>query len=188
LTLVYNHLGEVAADLDDANDLKAFFNIIQTWTKARKLLAYHDISDGGLLATVSEMMFSSRLGVDLKLGSDPIAELFAEEVGCVVQVRTRDWAELQSALSGSPLAGAVSVIGSVNDSDTLTVAGLSLPRAELQSAWAKVSHQIQRQRDNSECADQEYALISDASHQGLIAKATFDLNEPVEAPFESQPT
>ncbi|AXI02501.1 phosphoribosylformylglycinamidine synthase [Aquirhabdus parva] len=183
LTLVYNHLGEVAADLDDANDLKVFFNVIQTWTKAGKLLAYHDISDGGLLATVSEMMFASRLGVDLKLGSNPIAELFAEEVGCVVQVRTRDWAELQSALSGSPLATAVSVIGSVNDSDTLTVAGLSLPRAELQSAWAKVSHQIQRQRDNSECADQEYALISDASHQGLIAKATFDLNEPVEAPF-----
>ncbi|WP_410211325.1 phosphoribosylformylglycinamidine synthase [Aquirhabdus sp.] len=183
LTLVYNHLGEVAADLDDANDLKVFFNVIQAWTKAGKLLAYHDISDGGLLATVSEMMFASRLGVDLKLGSDPIAELFAEEVGCVVQVRTSDWAELQTALSSSPLADAVRVIGTVNDSDTLTVAGLSLPRTELQLAWAKVSHQIQRQRDNSECADQEYALISDATHQGLIAKATFDLNEPVEAPF-----
>lgn len=183
LTLVYNHLGEVAADLDDAADLKAFFSIIQSWTKQGKLLAYHDISDGGMLATVAEMMFASRLGVDLQLGSDPIAELFAEEVGCVVQIRKSDWAVLQAEISTTALADAVAIIGSVNSSDTLTVAGLSLPRVELQQAWAKVSHQIQRQRDNSECADQEYALISDTNHQGLIAKATFDLNEPIEAPY-----
>ncbi|HEY4714125.1 MAG TPA: phosphoribosylformylglycinamidine synthase subunit PurQ, partial [Aquirhabdus sp.] len=187
LTLVYNHLGEVTADLDDVSDLKAFFNVIQDWTKQGKLLAYHDISDGGLLATVAEMMFASRLGVDLTLGQTPVAalvaELFAEEVGCVVQVRLSDWTELQAELADSQLANAVSVIGTINDSDTLTVAGLSLPRVDLQTAWAKASHQIQRLRDNSDCADQEFALISDNSHQGLIAKPTFDLNEPIEAPF-----
>jgi phosphoribosylformylglycinamidine synthase len=183
LTTVYNHLGEVTADLDHASDLKAFFNLIQDWTKQGKLLAYHDISDGGLLATVTEMMFASRLGVDLTVGQNPVAELFAEEVGCVVQVRSSDWTELQAQLTDSPLADAVALIGTVNNSDTLTVAGLSLPRVDLQTAWAKVSHQIQRLRDNSECADQEFALISDTSHQGLIAKPTFDLNEPIEAPF-----
>ena len=29
----------------------------------------------------------------------------------------------------------------------------------------------------------KFALITDKSHQGLIAKPTFDLNEPIEAPF-----
>ncbi len=183
LTTVYNHLGEETADLDQVGDLKALFNLVQDWTKQGKLLAYHDISDGGLLATVAEMMFASRLGVDLTVGQNAVAELFAEEVGCVVQVRRSDWTELQAKLADSPIANAVSVIGTVNNSDTLTVAGLSLSRTDLQTAWAKASHQIQRLRDNSDCADQEFALISDASHQGLIAEPTFDLNEPIEAPF-----
>jgi phosphoribosylformylglycinamidine synthase len=46
-----------------------------------------------------------------------------------------------------------------------------------------VSHQIQRLRDNVETADQEFALITDKSHAGIIAKPTFDLNEPIEAPY-----
>jgi hypothetical protein len=54
---------------------------------------------------------------------------------------------------------------------------------ELQQAWAEVSHQIQRLRDNVETADQEFALIADQNHKGLIAQPTYDLNEPVEAPF-----
>ena len=37
--------------------------------------------------------------------------------------------------------------------------------------------------DNAETADQEFALIADKNHKGLIAQATYDLNEPVEAPF-----
>jgi phosphoribosylformylglycinamidine synthase len=41
----------------------------------------------------------------------------------------------------------------------LSVNGLTLERAELQQAWAEVSHQIQRLRDNVETADQEFALL-----------------------------
>jgi phosphoribosylformylglycinamidine synthase len=65
----------------------------------------------------------------------------------------------------------------------LTVNGLVLERADLQVAWTEVSHQIQRLRDNVETADQEFALITDKSHAGIIAKPTFDLNEPIEAPY-----
>ena len=74
-------------------------------------------------------------------------------------------------------------MGRVNTTDQLVVNGLTLERAELQQAWAEVSHQIQRLRDNIETADQEFALIADKNHKGLIAQATYDLNEPVEAPF-----
>ena len=48
------------------------------------LLAYHDRSDGGLLATVAEMMFASRLGVSLQLdGAEQqlLEQLFNEEAG-----------------------------------------------------------------------------------------------------------
>jgi phosphoribosylformylglycinamidine synthase len=184
LAQVYQSLGETTADLDSADDLKAFFNLIQDWNQRGLLLAYHDIGDGGLLAAVSEMMFASRLGADLQLtGNDTLAELFAEEIGAVVQLTAANWAKLQQELQGHLLQDAIVQIGRVNSSDQLTVAGLTLSRVDMQQAWAEVSHQIQRLRDNSEGADQEFSLIGNPDFQGLIARPTFDLNEPIEAPF-----
>jgi phosphoribosylformylglycinamidine synthase len=54
-----------------------------------RLLAYHDIGDGGLFATVCEMAFASRCGLELAhgaFGADALSTLFAEEPGAVVQV------------------------------------------------------------------------------------------------------
>jgi len=75
------------------------------------------------------------------------------------------------------------VVGSVNNTDQLSINGLVLERADLQVAWTEVSHQIQRLRDNVQTADQEFALITDKAHKGIIAQPTFDLNEVIEAPF-----
>ncbi len=71
----------------------------------------------------------------------------------------------------------------VNNTDQVAVNGLVLERADLQVAWTEVSHQIQRLRDNVQTADQEFALITDKAHKGIIAQPTFDLNEAIEAPF-----
>lgn len=184
LAQVYQALGDTTADLDSTDDLKAFFALIQAWNQRGLLLAYHDIGDGGLLASVSEMMFASRLGAALQLtGNDVLAELFAEEVGAVVQLTAANWVQLQQELQGHLLQDAIKQIGTVNSSDQLSVAGLTLSRVDMQQAWAAVSYQIQRLRDNSEGADQEYSLIGNPDFQGLIARPTYDLNEPIEAPF-----
>ncbi len=53
------------------------------------MLAYHDRSDGGLLATLCEMAFAGRCGVDVDLaavGPDDVSALFSEELGAVIQV------------------------------------------------------------------------------------------------------
>ena len=63
LAQVYKQLGHHNADLDDANSLKSFFSVIQKLNKKGLLLAYHDRSDGGLLATVCEMAFADRKSV-----------------------------------------------------------------------------------------------------------------------------
>ena len=181
LAQVYKAIGSVTPDVDSFADFKAFFDLVQDWNNRGLIQAYHDIGDGGLLATVAEMMFASRLGVALE--NQSTAALFAEEIGAVLQISTSDWATLAAEVAASSLKDAISVVGSVNNTDQLTINGLTLPRVDLQHAWAEVSHQIQRLRDNSETADQEFALIADNSHQGIIAQPTFDLNEPVEAPF-----
>mgnify|MGYP003693990823 CR=1 FL=1 len=57
------------------------------------LLAYHDVADGGLFATLAEMAFASRCGLDVTLDCASrrmrLPALFAEELGAVVQVRAR---------------------------------------------------------------------------------------------------
>ena len=181
LAQVYKAIGSVTPDVDNFDEFKAFFALVQDWNNRGLIMAYHDIGDGGLLATVAEMMFASRLGVALE--DQSTESLFAEEIGAVLQISKADWASLTDEVATSSLKEAIRVVGTVNDSDKLSVNSLLLDRAELQQAWTEVSHQIQRLRDNVETADSEFALIGDKNHKGIIALPTFDLNEPVEAPY-----
>ena len=74
-------------------ELKAwYFELIQTLIADGRLLAYHDRSDGGLLATVSEMLFASRVGLQAvtPMNVDPVAFWFNEEIGCVIEVANTD--------------------------------------------------------------------------------------------------
>ncbi|WP_441372863.1 phosphoribosylformylglycinamidine synthase [Acinetobacter lwoffii] len=181
LAQVYKAIGSVTPDVDSFDDFKAFFALVQDWNNRGLIKAYHDIGDGGLLATVAEMMFASRLGVALE--DQSTASLFAEEIGAVLQIAKADWEALQAEVAASTLKDAIAVVGSVNNTDQLSINGLVLERADLQVAWTEVSHQIQRLRDNVQTADQEFALITDKAHKGIIAQPTFDLNEAIEAPF-----
>lgn len=181
LAQVYKAIGSVTPDVDNFDEFKAFFALVQDWNNRGLIKAYHDIGDGGLLATVAEMMFASRLGVALE--DQSTESLFAEEIGAVLQISKADWASLTDEVATTSLKDAIRVVGTVNDFDKLSVNGLVLDRAELQQAWTEVSHQIQRLRDNVETADSEFALIGDKNHKGIIALPTFDLNEPVEAPY-----
>ena len=181
LAQVYKAIGSITPDVDNFDEFKAFFALVQDWNARGLIQAYHDIGDGGLLATVTEMMFASRLGVALE--DQSVAALFAEEIGAVLQISKADWAALAAEVAASALKDTITVVGTVNNTDQLSVNGLVLERADLQVAWTEVSHQIQRLRDNSETADQEFALITDKAHKGLIAQPSFDLNEPVEAPY-----
>ncbi len=79
LAHVYKQLGHHAADLDDPEALNAFFACIQELNQDGLLLAYHDRSDGGLFATLCEMSFAGRTGVEIsldELGEDARAACF----------------------------------------------------------------------------------------------------------------
>ncbi|WP_193098556.1 phosphoribosylformylglycinamidine synthase [Burkholderia sp. Z1] len=145
---VTQQVGDTTPDVDDAEDLKRFFNAIQSLNAQDKLLAYHDRSDGGLWATVCEMAFAGHAGVSLNvdmLTLDPNHEsdygdakdwakqtsgrrddrtlraLFSEELGAVVQVRTADRDAVLGALREFGLSACSHVIGAVNDRDVIEV-------------------------------------------------------------------
>lgn len=191
LAQVYKQVGHHAPDLDDAQAFRAFFSVIQDLNQEGKLVAYHDRSDGGLFTTAAEMTFAGHTGATLSLdalGDDPVAALFSEELGAVLQVRHQDTEEVLSALREADLGSNVFVIGELNEDDRLVIRHrgqtlLDESRIDLQRAWSETTHRMQALRDNPECAREEYDRLLDGGDPGLQAALTFDLDEDVAAPF-----
>ena len=188
LAQTLSQLGDTCPDLDNPQDLINFFNFIQQANNQGLITAYHDIGDGGLLATIAEMQFTSRQGVKLVLSDDNLlGQLFAEELGAVIQVKSDKVAELLELAEKTGVSELLSLIGQSTDEDSLLIQtatqNLRFERSELEQEWSKVSYHIAKNRDNPECVQQAFDLIGDKSHQGLIAQANYDLNQAIEAPY-----
>lgn len=191
LAQVYRQLGDRCPDLEQPGLLKAFFESIQTLNHHGKILAYHDRSDGGLLATVAEMLFAGRIGVDLELGGmgeDLLAILFNEELGAVLQIHGRDYPEVFKLLAHNGLVDCIHVIGRTAAGQQLTISHAdrqiySASRSELQSVWSETSYRMQALRDNPDCAQQQYATIDDDRDPGLQAFLTFNVHDDISAPY-----
>ncbi|PPD46290.1 MAG: phosphoribosylformylglycinamidine synthase [Methylobacter sp.] len=191
LAQVYGQMGNDCPDLDHPDLLKGFFEAIQTLSQNNNIQAYHDRSDGGLLATVAEMLFAGRQGVALNLdvlGDDPLAALFNEELGAVLQVRAEQCHHVMKVLTDAGLVDCVFKIGEVVSGQQLTINHseeviYTATRAELQTVWSETSYRMQALRDNPDCALQEFQAIADDNDPGLQAALSFPINEDISAPF-----
>lgn len=194
LAQVYAQIGQQVPDLDDAEDLKAFFAVIQGLNADGHLLAYHDRSDGGLLTTVLEMAFAGHCGLALNLdaladdASELPAVLFNEELGAVIQVRQDATPEVLAQFSAAGLDDCVAVIGQAVNNGEVSISFNGEPvfageRRLLQRQWAETSYRIQRLRDNAQGADQEFDLLLEEDNPGLSVKLGFDVNHDIAAPY-----
>ena len=194
LAQTHGKLGKQAPDVDDAEDLKAFFAVIQGLNADGHLLAYHDRSDGGLLTSVVEMAFAGHCGLNIVL--DSVAEdaaeingiLFNEELGAVIQVRQDATPDVLAQFSAAGLAECVAVIGQpINNGEVnISFNGDTVftgQRRLLQRQWAETSYQIQRLRDNADCAEQEFDVILEEDNPGLSTMLSFDVNQDIAAPY-----
>ncbi len=143
---VMQQIGNETPDVDNAEDLKGFFNAIQRLNKEQKLLAYHDRSDGGLFATLCEMAFAGHSGLSVNLdiltlegehasdGGDAknwtsqVAErrndmtlraLFNEELGAVIQVRDTEKSDVMNVLREYNLGACSHIIGKLSEDQTI---------------------------------------------------------------------
>jgi phosphoribosylformylglycinamidine synthase len=192
LAQVHGQLGDVCPDLDVPSRLSAFFALVQALHGEGRLLAYHDISDGGIFVTLAEMAFASRCGLDVDLGggsggAGSLAALFAEELGAVVQVAAADAADVVARATRAGIAS--QIIGTpVRGGDRVVIrrggAGvLDESRIDLHRAWSATTHAMQRRRDNPQAADQEFARILDRDDPGLAPRVSFDPGEDPAAAF-----
>ena len=196
LSQVWNDLGGESPDID-ADTLKVFYDIMQQLVAEEKLLAYHDRSDGGLFATLAEMAFAGRTGLNIDLEEDFAMErlvenrcdqdiLFNEELGAVIQIRHEDLHYVQALFEQNEFPEILYQIGQPEiGSGDLKIGDTVFALADLQAAWQATSHQIQRLRDNPACADSEFALLADKERGKLFADLSFDLKDDIAAPYLS---
>jgi len=182
LAQVVSQMGEATPDVDSATDLKNFWNAIQQLGRDGKLLAYHDRSDGGLLATSVEMAFAGHTGVSIEIPHlhEPFAALFNEELGAVVQVRESDLDDVLLAFRSHGLKACVSRLGTLNPDHTFRVTqnGKVLIEEDLfalRAIWSDVTRRIAALRDNPAHAEQEHQVRIDPKNPGIRPVVTFDV-------------
>ncbi|KAF2192086.1 phosphoribosylformylglycinamidine synthase [Zopfia rhizophila CBS 207.26] len=195
LAQVFGQVGDESPDVHDPDILRDYYDAIEQLHESGIVLAYHDRSDGGLFTTLVEMMFAGRCGLEIMLDgichsndvNDVMESLFNEELGAVFQVRKQDEIEFNRCFATcGPPPGMIKKIGRIPASSKQEISfrfGTQViyrnTRSFLQQRWAATSHQLQRLRDNPDCADAEFANILDDKDPGLSYALTFNPKDKV---------
>ena len=193
LTQVYSALGREPPDLDDPQRLVKFTAAMAELRAANLVLAYHDRSDGGLFATLVEMAFAGRCGLDVALPVErgpAFPQLFAEELGVVLQVLADDEPKLVEILSRHGLEKNALYIGTPTTDLRVRMrvgdALLDEPWVDLRRAWSETSWRMRRMRDDPQSADEEYEAQTSPEDPGLAVTLSFDPEQDIAAPFVSR--
>ncbi len=191
LAQVYAQIGDQGPDLDHVELLSRFYQAIQQLLADELLLAYHDRSDGGLIVTLSEMAFAGRCGLELDisaLGNNELEILFAEELGAVIQVSTKNINKVKQVIEKFELTEVFHELGSVSGNDQFSIQFNASKVFEdditqLRRSWSLTTYHMQKLRDNPECAQQEYDSVLDNQKPTLFSRLTYQTDEKICGPF-----
>ncbi|KAL8896294.1 MAG: hypothetical protein Q9207_007776, partial [Kuettlingeria erythrocarpa] len=153
-------IGNEAPDVRDTQLIKDFFEALQVLHQRDIVLAYHDVSDGGLLTAVAEMAFAGRVGVDISADqianeSNVLEALFHEELGAVFQGFVAKTSNQKLVIR-------------YNDKKII-----EMDRGEMQQWWSRTSFEIVQHRDNPTCAESEYSALLDDNDPGINYRLQF---------------
>ncbi len=178
LAQCYGQLGDKVPDIDDPQAFKALLEFVISASAAGRFSAYHDRSDGGLIVTLLEMAFATRVGLDIEEASLPA--LFTEEPGVVVEIAA---SELPALLRDARAVGlAARQVATPRSDDRIVVGAYETTRADLERLWSETSHLMQRIRDDAECSDQELDGV-EGHRTRMVPKLGFDPADDVAAPY-----
>jgi phosphoribosylformylglycinamidine synthase len=186
---VFKQIGNEPADMDDPGLVKRSFEAVQELLDKNLILAGHDRSDGGLITTVLEMAFSGNCGLDIKLQGDdsPIAALFSEELGYVLEVDDNNISTVSDLLSAKDIP--VRVLGSTLTDKQISItynneSVLQEDMLVLRGLWEETSYQLERLQMNPDCAAEEKREIYD--RQGPQYHLSFTPKEMKQETLDSQ--
>lgn len=175
-------LGDDCPTISKAKVLKDAFNVTQELLGEGKLLAGHDISDGGLVVSLLEMAFAGLCGLDINLsdvaktlneeafGTKRLTDqavalrlLFAEECGWVLEVSSENLDHVLQEfnkhhvpayhIGNSTGKGLKSTVKFEYRGRTI-IDGTTLAFLK---QWERTSFELEKLQMNAECAVEEYA-------------------------------
>ena len=148
VTQVFDQTDTEAPSVDRPEVLKGFASAITQLRAKQMVLAYHDRSDGGLLACIAEMAFASHCGISINVDllcidarteqdygdaknwasqvsgrrhEQTIRALFNEELGVVIQIERSQRDSVFAILREQGISAFSHVIGKPNSNDTLEI-------------------------------------------------------------------
>ncbi|MCP5327825.1 MAG: phosphoribosylformylglycinamidine synthase [Steroidobacteraceae bacterium] len=195
LAQVCGQLGDVVPDFDDPALMRGLVAALHELRAAGQVLAYHDRADGGLFATLVEMAFAGHCGLQIELPAsrgDLLGELFAEELGVVLQVRASDLEQVREVFARHGLGGdeVVLAIGRPDPKDArVSIRGddsqlvLDESWEDLRRAWSETSWLMRSLRDDPACAREEFETATCWKTPPLQVALRFDPTEDVAAPY-----
>jgi phosphoribosylformylglycinamidine synthase len=167
LAQVYGQIGDAVPDVEDAALLERAFNVVQQLIAGGMVTAGHDRSDGGLVTTLLEMAFAGNCGIDVELddaAADPIALLFSEELGLVLEVSAEHEASVLDAFARADVPCVAAGTASSEPTVRIRMGGevvLEGDVRELRDLWEATSFQLDRLQANPERVEQERAGLHD---------------------------
>jgi phosphoribosylformylglycinamidine synthase len=167
-------------DMDFIEEFPIVFNHIAKLINEEKVFAYHDISDGGLAACITEMMMAGDCGfsIDLNLKKDQLyKELFSEEIGMVIQISRETFESLKNYFKKIKCEEFLKEIGKTTKEDNLKINSIDIQETftfeDLMKNWTSVSTQIKKLRDNPQSAKSEAVAFLDKQKNKLQQKINF---------------
>ncbi|MDX1628345.1 MAG: phosphoribosylformylglycinamidine synthase [Fulvivirga sp.] len=151
-----NKLGKDAPTIKDATYFQNCFEVVQQLISKDMVLAGHDISAGGMITTLLEMLFPTEAsGLDINLDGieekDLIKVLFSEKPGVILQV-TGNATEM---LDQKDIVFAK--IGQVNQGGKLKINDqYEFDVAKYRDLWFKTSYLLDRQQSGEDLALSRY--------------------------------
>ena len=131
--IVHGHLGGLPPSVDLAAEAR-LATVLRRAAEQGWLTAAHDVSDGGLAATLTESVLCYGVGAEISVAGDPFVGLFSESAGrALVAGTAAGLAALEVACAevGVPMTRLGRAGG-----DELAIDGVTpIPLADLRTAW-----------------------------------------------------
>lgn len=184
-------------DVPDVNNialLKDTFNKIQKLLSENKILAGHDISDGGFITSLCEMSFSGEIGflVDvsglskLHYNNNLYNILFNEELGLLMEVKNDD-VDYITNLLGNSICHKIGKTVNENKCkikfNNMTILDCSI--TYLRSFWEKTSFELECKQTKRNCAVLEYESLMKIKKIKYLTNyklTNYEINKLIEKP------
>ena len=166
LAQAFGQIGDDTPDVDDPRAMKAAFEAVQEMIAAGLILALHDRSDGGLVTSLAEMAMAGNCGLAIQLPpGDPIAQLFAEELGLLFEYLPD--AEPRIAAICAKHGTSLQTLGATSEEPVVIIEQdakqlFSAPTDSLLAQWSATSARLELEQTDRDCALSEVAVLGRA--------------------------